>query len=64
MTIIDSDDANLYLKETLSQIIFLHEKGDINETTAFRMFFEQPIAKALLVGNLEEALPVSFFYFI
>lgn len=62
VTIIDNDDANLYLRETLSQILFLMQKGDINETQAFGLFFEQPIAKALLIGNLEDAIPVSCFF--
>jgi hypothetical protein len=54
---LDEDEGNLYLRESLSQIGFLLEKGDLTEEQAFTVFFNLPISKALLVAELETQLP-------
>ena len=62
--IVDEDEANLFLMETLSQISFLLDAGDLNATGAFDLFFRLPVAKMLLVGDLENHIPVSLHFSI
>lgn len=57
MEIVDEDNANLLLRETLSQIAFLVDEGTLNSSQAFEVFFDQPIAQALLYRDIQEHLP-------
>jgi hypothetical protein len=60
--VLDEDDANLYLRETVSQIAFLLENKDINMEEAFYVLTRQPIVNAILLAEIEQHLPVSLHF--